>query len=233
MGAKANSLASVLFFDGLSQERRASLEAGCRWRACQPGETIIHHLDSSDDVFFLVAGMARAIIYSDAGKAVAFRAIRAGDIFGELAAIDNKSRSAAIEAVEPCLVACMRRVVFWDTLRTENAFMVRVVEHLAKQIRDLTIRIYEFSTHAVSNRIHAELYRLAQEHIDAAGIARIRPIPRHGDIAGRVATTREAVAREFSHLTRLGVLQRTSSELLVLDLDRLAAMVHDATEFKD
>lgn len=233
MSARAHSLASVLFFDGLSLERRAALEVSCSWKTCAPGETIIHYLDGTDDVFFLTTGEARAIIYSDTGKAVAFRAIRAGDIFGELAAIDNKSRSASIEAVEPCTVACMKKVVFWDTLRTENTFMVRVVEHLAKQTRDLTARIYEFSTRAVSNRIHAEIYRLAQERIDEAGIARIRPIPRHGDIASRVTTTREAVAREFSHLTRLGVLRRTSTELLVLDLDHLASLIHNATTFKD
>lgn len=233
MGAKTHSLASIVFFDGVPQERRASLEASCRWRTCEPEETIIHYLDSTDDVFFLVAGKARAIIYSDTGKAVAFRVIRAGDIFGELAAIDNKSRSASIEAVEPCTVACMKKVIFWDTLRTENAFTIRLVEHLAKQTRDLTARIYEFSTRAVRNRIHAEIYRLAQEHVDGAGIARIRPIPHHGEIASRVTTTREAVAREFSHLTRLGLLQRTPLELLVLDLDRLAALVHDASDLKD
>jgi hypothetical protein len=127
----------------------------------------------------------------------------------------------------------MKKVVFWDTLRTESTFMVRLLEHLAKQTRDLTARIYEFSTRAVSNRIHAEIYRLAQEHVDNAGIARIRPIPHHGEIASRVTTTREAVAREFSHLTRLGVLQRTSIEILVLDLDRLASLAHDAPDLKD
>ena len=232
MGARARSLAAMMFFDGVPLERRGALEARCTWRTCAPGETIIHYLDNTDDVFFLVEGNARAIIYSDTGKAVAFRAIRSGDIFGELAAIDNKTRSASIEAVDPCTVACMNKLVFWETLRTENTFMVRLVGHLAKQTRDLTSRIYEFSTRAVSNRIHAELYRLAQEHIDEAGIARIRPIPHHGEIASRVSTTREAVAREFGHLARMGVLQRTSTELLILDLDHLASLVHDAPDLK-
>lgn len=233
MGVRAHSLARIIFFDGVPQGRLAALEASCRWRTCAPGETIIHHLDSTDDVFFLVAGNARAIIYSETGKAVAFRAIRAGDIFGELAAIDNKSRSASIEAIEACTVACMKKDVFWETLRTENSFTVRLIEHLAKQTRDLTARIYEFSTRAVSNRIHAEIYRLAQEHVDDAGVVRIRPIPHHGEIASRVSTTREAVAREFSHLTRLGVLQRKPTELLVLDLERLASLVHNAPDPKD
>ena len=40
------------------------------------------------------AGIATAEIFSDEGKIVAYRDITAGEIFGELSAVDNAPRSA-------------------------------------------------------------------------------------------------------------------------------------------
>jgi CRP-like cAMP-binding protein len=51
----------------------------------EPGEPIVSHLDSSDDVFFITLGEVRVTIYSSAGKAVSFRELAAGEIFGEFA----------------------------------------------------------------------------------------------------------------------------------------------------
>ena len=51
------------------------------------GETILDYLDKSDDVFFIGAGEVRVIIYSLAGKAVSFRELGAGEVFGEFPAI--------------------------------------------------------------------------------------------------------------------------------------------------
>jgi CRP/FNR family transcriptional regulator, cyclic AMP receptor protein len=224
-----HSLIGIPFFEGMLPERRAALEARCRWRTCAAGTTIIGYLDATDEVFFLTSGKGRVIIYSDVGRIVAFRDIDVGDIFGELSAIDDRARSASIEAVDPCVVACLSKDLFWSTLEVEPTFMVRVVKHLAKQTRELTARIYEYSTLAVRSRIQAEILRLAQGHVDDSGIAHIRPIPQHGQIASRISTTREAVARELNHLARIGILRRSSDELAVLDLHRLEQMIQGPT----
>ena len=53
----------------------------------------------------------------------------------------------------------------------------------------------------------------------------ISPIPIHGDIASRVSTTRETVARFFSDLTREGILQRDCGNLVILDVEALTDIV--------
>lgn len=229
MPSTSNLLSTLPFFSGLSDESLHAVEAVCRWETYDAGGTIIGYLETTNDVFFLVSGKGRVIIYSHSGKAVAFRDILVGDIFGELAAIQERPRSASIEAVEESVVARVSRDDFWELLRSEAMFMEAVVKHLAQQVQGLTSRIYEFSTLAVRNRIHAEIYRLALLDIDETGRAHIRPMPHHSEIASRVSTTREAVARELSYLSKLGVLRRTSNELEVTDLDRLKIMIHEAT----
>ena len=65
-----------------------------------------------------------------------------------------------------------------------------------------------FSTLAVSNRIQAELLRLASLAPRAGKSARIAPAPTHTDIASRVSTHREAVTRELNRLSRAGLIER-------------------------
>jgi CRP/FNR family transcriptional regulator, cyclic AMP receptor protein len=192
------------------------------------GEEIVSHKDTTDNVFILLAGLARVIVYSVGGQAVRFGIIRPGCLFGEFSAIDGLPRSASVEAVEPCRVLRLPAGTFWRAMESEPALMRRVVRHLVARNRALTERVYEFSTLAVKNRIQAELLRLAGECSSASGEIVISPIPRHGEIAERVSTQREAVAREMSKLAELGILQRRGQDLVIKDLPRLQQMVRDA-----
>ena len=99
------------------------------------------------------------------------------------------------------------------------------MRNLAALVRSLTERVVDFSTLAVQNRIQAELVRMARE----AGVERnqsvISPVPRHADIASRVATNREAVARELNRLAREGLVERRRGALALLDVARMVEMV--------
>jgi CRP/FNR family transcriptional regulator, cyclic AMP receptor protein len=97
------------------------------------------------------------------------------------------------------------------------------------KIRALTTRVYEFSTLAVSNRIQAELLRLARLAETDGKSARITPAPTHTEIASPVSTHREAITRELTRLSRTGLIEQQRNALLVKDVERLTEMVHAAT----
>ena len=118
---------------------------------------------------------------------------------------------------------------FRELLETEPGLANALLPRLTKTIWALTTRVYEFSTLAVNNRIHAELLRLASLGSKDGKAARIVPAPTHVEIASRVSTHREAVTRELNRLSRIGIIERRGGTLLVTDVDRLAEMVHDAT----
>ena len=60
-----------------------------------------------------------------------------------------------------CLIASISAKEFYELLKTEPAVAEVVLKDLVRNVRSLTKRVYEFSTLAVNNRIHAELLRLA------------------------------------------------------------------------
>jgi CRP/FNR family transcriptional regulator, cyclic AMP receptor protein len=223
------SLQGIAIFEGLGSAGLARIERGCSWRCYREGEVILSYLDASDEVYFIVAGEARVKIYSLGGKGVTFRSLGPGNIFGEYAAIDRGRRSASVEAQTNCLIASMPAGAFRKAVTTNPVVAQALLEHFVREIRELTNRVYEFSTLAVSNRIQAEVLRLANLAPREGKAARIAPAPTHAEIASQVSSHREAVTRELNRLSRIGILERRSGDLIVTDVDRLAVMVHEVT----
>ena len=184
----------------LSPHALEALQRRCAFRRYEPGELIVDYLDQTDEVFFIISGEVRVTIYSLAGKVVSFRELGPGEVFGEYPAIDRGPRSASVEARTPCLVATLPGAAFRELIESEPVVALAMLPQLVTKIRALTARVYEFSTLAVSNRIQAELLRLASLGAKEGKGARIAPAPTHTEIAARVSTHREAVTRELTQL---------------------------------
>jgi len=217
-------------FQGIPSPELDRLAERLRWKRYSAHQQIIGHMEDSADVFLVVEGSVRVIVYSASGKEVTFRDIPAGEFFGELAAIDGLPRSATVVALAESLVAVMSAEIFWGILRGYPDFAAALVKRLAGKVRDLTERVFEFSTLAVRNRVQAELLRLAREHMADARQAVIRPAPTHAEIASRISTHREAVTRELNRLSHQGLVARQSGALVVRDVAQLSRLVEDVAE---
>ena len=222
-------LKTVPIFAKLAENALERAAHRCTWRQHQAGEQILHFQDPSTDVLFLLSGKARVVIYSSEGKAVVFRDLKAATMFGEIAAIDRGPRSASIEALEPCTVASLSAENFERLMLEEPSVALATLHELAANVRRLSERVFEFSTLFVQNRVHAELLRLAGEVGAKDAEAVLSPAPSLSDIANRISTHREAVTREINRLARIGIIERQNGSLIVRDLDRLAAMLHEMT----
>ncbi len=189
------------------------------------GEEVVRYLDHSDNVFFVLEGSVRIHYFGYSGDEVILCDLSQGEIFGELTAIDGQPRSATVVARSDSSLAVMSNRAFIRLIHESPVFCTAIMQRLAGQVRRLTERVFDFSTLAVRNRIHAELLRLAREHMDSPNTAIIKPVPTHAELACFVSTHREAVTRELSELARNRLIQRTGQELRVLDVERLKKMV--------
>jgi CRP-like cAMP-binding protein len=219
-------LEGVAIFAQLSPASLRAVREACCWERYQPNVTIVDYLDASDNVCFVTRGEVCVTIYSASGKAVSFRTLGPGTIFGEYAAIDGRPRCASVVAKTDCLIASMSAAAFRKLLLTEPAVGQALIRELVDNIRSLTNRVYEFSTLAVNNRIQAELLRLASLAPRGGKSVRLIPAPTHAEIASRVSTHREAVTRELNRLARIGVIERQPSTLVIWDVDRLSGLLH-------
>lgn len=227
MGQDDETLDGIELFENLSVRDLKAVAKRCNWRQYTADQQIVGHLDQTRDIFFIVEGSVRAVIYSPAGKEISFRDISAGDMFGEFSAIDGQPRSAYVIALTDSLIASLSADEFWQVLRDYPIVAEATLKRLTKQLRILSERVFEFSALTVKNRIHAELLRLARDHSRGANKAAISPVPTHAEIASRVSTHREAVTRELNDLTRAGLIERSHGVLIIRDVEHLARMVEE------
>ncbi|WP_119678284.1 Crp/Fnr family transcriptional regulator [Indioceanicola profundi] len=221
------SLDRIDLLQALSPAERANLARQCSWRHFHPHEQIIDRSSESRDVCLIVEGRVRVVNYSLSGREITFDDIDAGGWLGELSAIDNEPRSASIVALTETMVAFMSPRLFQETVTSHPDVAWLVMRRLARIIRQSTGRIMDLSTLGANNRVHAEILRLAKAGKRIGNTAEIVPIPIHSDIASRVSTTRETVARVFSDLARDELVERRGNALVVLDFERLEEMVED------
>jgi CRP/FNR family cyclic AMP-dependent transcriptional regulator len=215
------TLDGIHILSSLTPGARRALAAHCQWRQCGRRQQIVGHQDDSRTVYFLTAGKAHAAIFSENGKRVAFRDIAAGDIFGELSAIDGQPQAATVEAVTKCTVAAMSADAFWQLLCTEPAVMADLLKRVTSQARILSRKLFDLATLPVGRRIQAELLRLGESATTTVGKAVLYPAPSDADIAAQVGSTRETVNRELGEMIAAGVVERRGRTMIILDVEKV------------
>lgn len=220
-------LQRIELLQGLESAALEALAAQLAWRHVPAGEHVISRDAADRDVYLVVSGRVQVGAFSVGGKQVTYCEIGAGDLFGELAAIDGRARSADVIAIQDSLLASMRPEVLRRLLAEHRGPNEWLLRRLTGTVREMTDRVFDLSTLGVRNRVHAELLRLARLGEVLGNVARIDPAPRQSEIANRVSTYREQVTREISLLTVQGVVARDGHCLVVQDMALLERMVAD------
>ncbi|RYF77419.1 MAG: Crp/Fnr family transcriptional regulator [Comamonadaceae bacterium] len=219
------ALRRIALLDGLPAERLDALAQACRWQHVPADRPLLLRAQDRGEVFLLVSGTVRVTTYGANGRQVTFRDLPAGEVLGDLAALDGQPRSADVITLEDSLVAVLERDQFLALLRELPDLALRVMQRLAKLVRELSERVIDLSTLGVQHRLHAELLRLAHEAGMADNRARLAPAPRHLDLAARVSTNREQITRELNALVRAGLLRKETGALVLTDVAQLARKV--------
>ncbi len=217
-------LGSIELLAAVSEEQIRQLEQRCRWLSYSAQETILDRDSDNRDVFFVIDGSVRVVNFSSSGREIAFANVRSGGYFGELSAIDGNARSATVVATAKCRLAAMSPGAFKRLLTDFPKISELVLLRLTTIIRACDDRIMDLSTLRAVHRVYTELVRLVEPDIVAPSNYVIRPMRTHADIASRVSTTRETVARVLSQLASEGVVERKGKTLYIRDMDRLNAM---------
>ena len=218
----AQTLAGIELFADLDTEARGAIARHVLARRYDAGEQVLAADDPSRDVLFVVSGSVRVTLYSPAGKEVIFRDQGAGEMFGELAAIDGAPRSAHVLAVQDSLLLSLSPKAFQAVLREHPEVNLRVLQRLVRLVRSLSERVYEFSTLPVPMRVRARLLRLARDHMTGPNTARIDPAQTHAEFASTIGTHREAVTRVLNDLAKRGVVTREGHAIVIHDVDALS-----------
>ncbi len=100
------------------------------------GEVVFNEGDAGDSAFLVASGAIEISRLSD-GKKEVLGTIKQGQMFGEMALISDKPRSATATAAQDSICVLVPQIVFDSELQGSSALMRSLVINLIAHIRSL------------------------------------------------------------------------------------------------
>ena len=213
-------LSVVGILAGLDEEALTDVERHINRKNFSAGAQMIEPEADSSDVYLILSGRVRIVNYSLSGREITLEEIGAGGCVGQLSAIDGQPRSACVFAVNDTEVAILSPANFETVVKSHPSVGWNVIRELARRV--------DVSTLGANERVVAEIMRRAQQVSDDTGAAVLSPVPVHSEIAGRVSTSRETVARVMGSLGRKGLVNKVDNGLHVPDVRRLEEFLSES-----
>ena len=164
-----------------------------RWVNAAAGQTVVGFEDRTTDVYLILQGAVRvAMRTADGERTEILGDFAAGDIVGEMSAIDDAPRSAQVEALVATRLCVAPARALLDLAFGSPQVGLRLMRLLTARVRLLNLQRLERTALPAQLRLATELLRLACPRADGSGM--VSPPPTQEELASRIGTRRETVS---------------------------------------
>ena len=212
-----NFLRNVSLFKGLNEEGLKALSELCFTREFAKEGVIILAEQEGDTLFIIQEGQVKVCISSEEGREVILSLLGPGSVFGELALLDGKLRSANVIATDATSLVMLRRSDFQQLIYKTPEIAMALLAELAGRLRRTDRQIEGLALLDVTSRISETLLQLADDQgkETAEGIA-IDSRPTHQELANMSGTTRETVSRALKRLESQGYISCRGRKIIIM-----------------
>jgi len=215
-------LRKIPLLSGLSDEEIIRVKAEIRIRTYAKREVVLHKGGSGDGLLFLLSGQLQVIDVTEDGRAIGLRMLVPGDFFGEIALINNTTRSASVVATSGVLVAFLPAPAAMHLFSHAPSVAGQMLQYLAQKIqRDSEFRAL-LSINNTARRIYTYLALTQTQRPDGAVVENL---PTHQDIANMINTSRETVTRALLTLVQQGIVEKDAHRLIIKDPEALQKLL--------
>jgi CRP-like cAMP-binding protein len=223
---KHDALLASPFFQHMSAEELDEIIGFATERRISKGTTIFTKDDPGTSMMAVMAGRVRVSSISADGREVTLNVIGAGDIFGEIALLDGKPRSADAVTLDDTVLMVVERKQFLPFLLKNETLMERMLIVLCDRLRRTSMALEELALFDLPMRLARLITKLARDYgRPVAGGIRIDMKLSQRDLATLVASSRETVNKQLRGWREQGVLDLVSGYIVVLNSEALERLV--------
>jgi len=124
---------SLHLFDGLQPEELAVLTPLLTRRTFSKGEFVFREGDPGDDLFVIAMGTA-SVRRAEGHRSMRLVTFGEGTVFGEMALLDARPRSASVQADGPLVCYVMHRSAFDSVVREHQGVALKLVTNLSQEL---------------------------------------------------------------------------------------------------
>src|SRR5436190_5868481 len=220
----ANERISLLrnhqFFCELPSAILERLAAYMKRRSAAKGTVIFEKGDPGTGLIGVLAGAVKISVGSLEGREVVLNIIREGEIFGEIALLDGRSRTADATAMTDCELVVIERREFVTFLRGEPDVMLKLMEILCERLRRTSDQVQDVTFLHLPVRLAKTLIGLTANTAATGPKGKVKITQREiGQIVGR---SRESINIQLQAWSRRGWVRLERGSVTVLAADKLA-----------
>jgi CRP/FNR family cyclic AMP-dependent transcriptional regulator len=186
-------------------------------RHFENGQSIFIKGDEGTSMMIVLEGKVLISVLSEGGKEITLNYIEAGGIFGEIALLDGKHRSANASAVGSCTLVYIQRSEFIPFLRSNADVAIQLLMVLCKKLRNTIYTWENLGLLPVPARLAKLILKLAATdrcNLDPHCIVRLSLSQQK--MANLIGTSRETVNRIFGQWQLEGLIRLQKQQLVLI-----------------
>jgi CRP/FNR family cyclic AMP-dependent transcriptional regulator len=212
-------LISCPLFDALPREAQDDILLQATDRTVRRGKLVFQKGDEGSYMVAVLSGRIRISATSAEGREVTLNMIDAGEVFGELALLDCKPRSADATALEDSSLMLVDRRHFLPYLASNHALALRVIDVLCERLRDTSETLGNFAMLDLPGRLARKLINLAEQYGRSEnGHTRLDIRLSHTDLGRFVGSSRETVNKQMRAWEDAGIVTREGGRIALCKL---------------
>ncbi|WP_269580808.1 Crp/Fnr family transcriptional regulator [Roseibium sp. Sym1] len=223
---KEKLLSKSFIFDALDDQTRQDLANFSYIKRFTAGDTIFTMGEPGQSMMAIAEGTVRVTMFTPSDREVTLNDLQAGDVFGEIAMLDGKERSASVKALTNCTLVVLERRALLDVLQRNPGLSIKLIELLCQRVRRSDERMIDIAFLDLPVRLAKLLLRLTV----AAPASEERPASKlsqsQSELADMIGNSRENVNRCLRKWQKAELINLQSGWLIIKDRDRLEALAY-------
>lgn len=209
----------VPFLHALSDQARAELDTLGTRRMFATGSTILAEGELANRVGIAIEGLVKLTATQSDGHRTVLALRGAGELLGEMSALDGGPRTASVEALVPCCVQLVKADDFVRFMSAQPSASMAVIRTLVARLRESDSHRVQFGADGVPRRLARQLLQLADTHGEVGVDCSIDiSLPfTQDDLAGTVSASRDAVARALKDWRAQGLIATGRRRVTLID----------------
>ncbi|MEG8990540.1 Crp/Fnr family transcriptional regulator [Ignavibacteria bacterium 4148-Me] len=213
-------------FSNLKKDQMMELGRLITDKEMKGNEPIYFADEPSKTIYFLKTGRVKITKYLSDGSEKIIAIINPGEIFGEMAYLDEGKRTDYAVTLEPSLICAINKNDLAKFIEQNPELNIRLNKILGLKLRSFSERIEDLIFKDADQRIASFLVRYIEKNGKKIGDKIfVKPFLKHKDIGELTACSRQTVNYFLTNLRKKGIIDFDRNKLIVNNLDELKKIV--------
>ncbi|WP_008313862.1 Crp/Fnr family transcriptional regulator [Leptolyngbya sp. PCC 6406] len=212
------------FFEGLPEAVVQKATAQVVMRRHPANQVILLENDWGSSVYFILDGWVKIRTYNLDGKEITLNILGRGELFGEMAPLDEVPRSTDVITLVPTVIGNLPAQDFVTLIHSEPLAGIRLSQLMARRLRQVNRRLRLRESDSTSRVTDIILFLADGQGQQGNEGVEIPNLP-HRELSSLSGLARETVTRVLNKLEKKGLIVRDREILCIPDVAALERLL--------